>query len=369
MVARICFFVGTHGDWGGASRILFNLVRRIDRRAFQPIVMLNRPGPVQKELECLGIQQHVWPRHDFGNPIAFARDVVLCASFLRRHRIDLIHLNHGCIGWRPAELSAAKLLGIPIVQHSQQPIEQASPDLLAARVVLTCSEYLQTVCETGSVPKRTVYDLVELDRFEHGRPLRSELSLGPDDTVFSFIGRTRRRKGLQMFVDLARRLPSPSARFLITGQRVGVRTDDSYTEPEIQAMIEGDSRIRYLGFREDIENVYATTDVVVMPSQHPEPCPAVLIESAAAGRPVIATDSGSTTEFVRDGETGFVVERQDLDALVDRAERLLHDADLRARLGRAARDDAQVRFHARPLAQVEALYRELLSSQGRIHAS
>jgi glycosyltransferase involved in cell wall biosynthesis len=95
----------------------------------------------------------------------------------------------------------------------------------------------------------------------------------------------------------------------------------------------------------------------------------VLIESAAAGRPVIATDSGSTTEFVRDGETGFVVERQDLHALVDRAERLLHDADLRARLGRAARDDAQVRFHARPLAQVEALYRELLSSQGRIHAS
>jgi glycosyltransferase involved in cell wall biosynthesis len=359
MVTKVCYFVGTHGDWGGASRILFNLVRRIDRAAFHPIVMLSRSGPIEGEMSRLGVEHHVWPRHDFGNPLTFARDVARCVGFLRSHRVDIVHLNHGCIGWRPAELAAARWLGIPVVQHSQQPVDKPSPDLLAARVVLTCSDYLQTVCHTGSVPMRTVYDLVDLERFASGRSLREELGLQADQTVFSFIGRTRRRKGLQMFVDMARRLRSPSARFLITGQRVGVRTEDSYSEAEIREMIGGDPRIGYLGFREDIENVYATSDVVVVPSQHPEPCPAVLIESAAAGKPVIATDSGSTTEFVRDGETGFVVARHDLDALVDRATRLLDDAALRERLGRAARGDAQIRFFAEPLAQVEALYREL----------
>lgn len=364
MVTKVCYFVGTHGDWGGASRILFNLVRRIDRTEFAPIVMLSRPGPVEREMERLGVEHHVWPRHDFGNPISFARDVARCAGFLRRHRVDLVHLNHGCIGWRPAELAAARLLGVPVVQHTQQPVDRPSPDLRAACVVLTCSDYLQTVSDTGGVPMRTVYDLVDLERFESGRPLHTELGLGADQTVFSFVGRTRRRKGLQMFVDLARRLRSPAARFLITGQRVGVKTDDSYSEAEILEMVGDDPRIRYLGFREDIENVYATTDVVVMPSQHPEPCPAVLIESAAAGRPVIATDSGSTTEFVRDGETGFVVARHDLDALVDRATRLLDDRGLRERLGRTARRDAQVRFFAQPLAQVQGLYRELRRTRG-----
>lgn len=365
MVTRVCYFVGTHGDWGGASRILFNLVRRIDRGEFQPIVMLSRPGPVQAELERLGIEHHVWPRHDFVNPFAFVRGVVTCAGFLRRHSIDLIHLNHGCIGWRPAELTAARVLGIPVVQHSQQPVDVPSPDLLTARIVLTCSDYLQTVCNTGSVPKLTIYDLVDLERFASGRPLRDELGISPDQTVFSFIGRTRRRKGLQMFMDLAMRLRSPKACFLVTGQRVGVKTDDSYSEAEILAMIGSDRRIRYLGFRDDIENIYATSDVVVMPSQHPEPCPAVLIESAAAGRPVIATDSGSTSEFLRNGETGFVVARHDLDALVERAARLLDDAALRARLGHAARRDAQTRFFAEPLSQVQALYRQLRPSRGR----
>ena len=361
MVTNVCYFVGTHGDWGGASRILFNLVRRIDRSEFHPIVMLSRPGPIGGEMTQLGVEHHVWPRHDFGNPLTFARDVVRCAGFLRRHRVDLVHLNHGCIGWRPAELTAARWLGIPVVQHSQQPVDKPSPDLLAARVVLTCSDYLQTVCDTGGVPMRTVYDLVDLERFASGRPLREELGLEPGATVFSFIGRTRRRKGLQMFVDMATRLGSPSARFLITGQRVGVKTDDSYSEAEVREMIAGEPRIHYLGFREDIENVYATSDVVVVPSQHPEPCPAVLIESAAAGKPVLATDSGSTTEFVRDGETGFVVARHDIDALVDRATRLLDDVALRARLGHAARSDARTRFFTEPLAQVEALYRELRS--------
>jgi glycosyltransferase involved in cell wall biosynthesis len=365
MVTKLCFFVGTHGDWGGASRILFNLVRHIDRGEFQPVVMLSRPGPVQDELERLGVDHHVWPRHDFSNPFSFARDVITCLVFLRRQSIDLIHLNHGCIGWRPAELAAARMLGIPIVQHSQQPVDHPSPDLLAARVVLTCSDYLQTVCDTASVPKRTLYDLVDLERFGSGRPLRDELGIAPDQTVFSFIGRTRRRKGLRMFVDLALRLRSPKAKFLITGQRVGVKTDDSYSEAEVLAMIGNDQRIHYLGFRDDIENVYATSDVVVMPSQHPEPCPAVLIESAAAGKPVIATDVGSTDEFVRDGGTGFVVAPHDLDALVERAARLLDDGALRERIGFAARRDAQTRFFAEPLSQIQALYRELRPSRRR----
>lgn len=361
MTRTICYFVGTHGDWGGASRILFNLVRRIDRRRFKPIVMLSQAGPICQELAQLGVEHHTWPRHDFRNPLGFARDVLRCAAFLRRHRVDLVHLNHGCIGWRPAELVAARALRIPVLQHSQQPVDKPSPDLRAADLVLTCSDYLQTVCRTGGIPMRTVYDLVEEGRFEGGRSIRDEVGIDADAVVFAFIGRTRRRKGLQMFIDLARRVDHPQARFLITGQRVGVKTDDSYSPDEVQALIEGDPRIRFLGFRPDIENIYATADVVVVPSQFPEPCPAVLIESAICGKPVIATRTGSTPEFIDDGRTGYLVGTQDLDALVDRAQRLLADATLRRSLGDAARAAARLRFVAAPVDQVQDLYDEMLA--------
>ena len=360
MSKNICYFVGTHGDWGGASRILFNLVRRIDKRRFNPIVMLSQAGPICQELERLGVEFHIWPRHDFQSPIRFALDVATSLAFLKRRHVDLIHLNHGCIGWRPAELAAAKLLGIPILQHAQQPVTTPSPDLKAAELVLTCSDFLQTVCNTGSIPKRTVYDLVDEAKFEQGRSILPEIGLDDGSVVFSFIGRTRRKKGVQMFVDLARRLADPSARFLITGQRVGVKTEDSYTGEEINAMIGGDPRIVYLGYRPDIENVYASSDVVVMPSQADEPCPAVLIESAACGKPVIATRTGSTPEFVRDGESGYLVGRQDLDAMVQRARELLASRALRQAMGRTARQVARARFVTAPVEQVQDIYAEML---------
>lgn len=360
MTKNICYFVGTHGDWGGASRILFNLVRRIDRKRFNPIVMLSRTGPICQELEQLGVEFHIWQRHDFKKPVRFALDVANALIFLKRRRVDLIHLNHGCIGWRPAELVAAKLLGIPILQHSQQPVDTPSPDLQAADLVLTCSDFLQTVCNTGSIPKRTVYDAVDEGKFEHGRSIRPEIGLDESSVVFSFIGRTRRKKGVQMFIDLARRLTDPSARFLVTGQRVGVKTEDSYTGEEIATMIGGDPRIVYLGYRPDIENVYASSDVVVMPSQADEPCPAVLIESAACGKPVIATRTGSTPEFVRDGETGYLVDREDLDTMVERAQALLADGTLRKTMGCAARRKALERFVTAPVDQVQRIYAEML---------
>jgi hypothetical protein len=62
------------------------------------------------------------------------------------------------------------------------------------------------VCNTGLIPKRTVYDVVNATTFSQGRSIRAEIGLEDDAVVFSFIGRTRRRKGVQMFVDLSSRI-------------------------------------------------------------------------------------------------------------------------------------------------------------------
>lgn len=364
MPRNVCYFTGTHGDWGGASRILFNLVRNIDRSRFEPIVMLSREGPVCEELRERNVAWHAWGNHDYRNPIGFAADTLACLRFYRRHRVALVHLNSGCLGWRPAELLAARLARIPVVTHVQWPVTKATPDLLQSTVVLCCSEYLARVSDTGPVPKRAVYDLVDAVKFGSGEPVRQELGLGPEDLVLSFIGRTRRSKGLEVFVELACSLPDPRLRFLVTGQRTGRQTPDSYSPQEVEAMVGRDPRIRYLGFREDIENIYATSDLLVMPSQGEEPCAAVLIETGAAGKPIIASRTGSTPEFIRDGDNGFLVERTDLAALRARAERLIAEPELRARMGRRAREVVEERFVRQPIEAVEGIYEELLASRG-----
>lgn len=360
MTRNICYFVGTHGDWGGASRILFNIIRNLDRSRFNPIVMLTREGPICPELEQRGITYHIWPNHDYRKPLTFAADIAKNAFFLKRGKIDLIHLNHGCIGWRPAELTAARILGIPILMHCQQPVIEPSPDLRNATLVLTCSDYLAQVSDTGTVPKRTVYDAVDLTRFGGGKSIRQELGLSEDHVILSFVGRTRRSKGLEMFINLAHSLPHPEARFLVTGQRVGSQTPDSYSEEEVQTLVAQDERVHYLGFRENIEDIYATTDIIVLPSQSDEACAAVLLETGASGKPLIATRTGSTPELVLDGENGFLVDREDLATMTERADQLIRSADLRRSIGRRARKMAEERFGHQPVTAVENIYVELI---------
>jgi glycosyltransferase involved in cell wall biosynthesis len=88
-----------------------------------------------------------------------------------------------------------------------------------------------------------------------------------------------------------------------------------------------------------------------------------LIEAAATGRPVVATDVGGVADIVADGATGFVVARGDVSGLAERICRLAGDPDLRRRLGAAA-PSAAVRFDAdRLVADLDRVYREALAAR------
>jgi L-malate glycosyltransferase len=365
MQYRVCYFVGTNNDWAGASRILFNIVRRIDRSRFAPVVMLTKRGPICSELDSLGIRYETWSRHDTSNLRAFAAGIVQSYRFFATSRIDLIHFNHGCLVWRPAELAVARHRGIPRVVHCQRIVQTPSPDLRQASVAITSSAFLANSSDTGKVEKRTIYDVVDLNRFAGGVSVRSALGLDASHTVFSFIGRARKAKGLEKFIQLASRLRGENLRFLITRQRAGRPTADVYEPHEIATLIASDKRIHYLDFREDIENIYASSDVIVMPSQEDEHCPAVPAEAGAAGKPILATSVGATVEMVNHGSTGFLVDRTDLDAMVTYAERLAIDSNLRRTMGAAAREFVEGKFWRTPIIEIESLYDELISGASR----
>ena len=119
-------------------------------------------------------------------------------------------------------------------------------------------------------------------------------------------------------------------------------------------------RMLMLGFRDDVENVYAAADAVAVPSTEPDPLPNTALEAAAAGRPVVASAHGGLVEILRDGETGLLVPPGDEVALAAALERLAADPGLAARLGGAAAADVRERFAPELLGQrVQALYDEL----------
>ena len=96
------------------------------------------------------------------------------------------------------------------------------------------------------------------------------------------------------------------------------------------------------GFRPDVLSVHKAFDIFVM-SSVTEGLGTSLLDAMAAGKPIVATNTGGIPEVVVDGETGLLVPPRDHEAMADAIVRLMKEPDLRARM--AAAGLARVRKH------------------------
>ena len=114
--------------------------------------------------------------------------------------------------------------------------------------------------------------------------------------------------------------------------------------------------IDFLGFREDVEAIYADSEVFVQTSRY-EALSIAVVEAMASGLPVVASDVGETRELVRHGANGYVVPVGDVEAIASRVDSLLGDDVVRERLAETAALNA--RAHA-GYDHVANLYRKVL---------
>jgi len=358
---HICYLTESAGDWGGASRVLFSTLRELDRSRFEPLVLLPSKGPGLPVLDELGIAYLIWgPAHE---PRGIARYVGALADSIRifrGRRVDLLHVN-GANYWRPAEVLAAHLLRIPIVTHYHVVVDKPGPFVKYSSLIVAVSDFTAKASSPASIPKAVVHNSVALARFDQARDIRSEIGVMQDDVVVAFVGQIRDIKGVDLFLRMAHTIPGARVKFLVVGEcRDPKRFPGAYTEARLREEIGGDSRILYLGYRRDVENVYRSADIVVMPSRAGEPFGLINIEAGASRTPVVATRDGGIPEVIVDGENGFLVDPEDLDGLVRQTARLIEDADLRRRMGERARQIVEARFTSRPVRELEAAYDRLL---------
>lgn len=129
--------------------------------------------------------------------------------------------------------------------------------------------------------------------------------------------------------------------------RVRLVGDPDPENPETvsEAQLHGwsaDGILEWVARADDMPAVWRGAHIAVLPS-HREGMPRTLLEAAACGRPLVATDVPGCRELVHDGDNGLLVPLRDVAALADAIERLARDAPLRARMGAHAR--ARVESH------------------------
>ncbi len=352
---RVAFLTGSAADWGGASRVLYTTLRAMDLGLVEPLVLLSGEGPVRAELEARGIRCIAWgPPTEPVNKCAYLRALFRMLVLLRRERVAILHVNHRF--WRPAEVLAAFLLRIPVLVHFHVVNEEEGSFMSRCRAAVCVSRYVARQSLPSALRKEVVYNPVDLARFADGPDRRTEWGLDSQHVVVGYLGQIRAIKGVQDFITMARRLPHPLARFLIAGEcRDPEKYPGSYSIEDLQRMIGGDPRIRYLGYVAKVEDVYRSSDVIVAPSRWQEPLGLIILEAGACGKPVVATRVGGIPEIVRDRENGLLVEPGNVDALTASVRRLIEDASLRRRLGNAGRTRVEDEFTSQPVREFEAM--------------
>ncbi|HLH92650.1 MAG TPA: glycosyltransferase family 4 protein [Xanthobacteraceae bacterium] len=182
--------------------------------------------------------------------------------------------------------------------------------------------------------------------------------------TLGFVGRLLDDKGIRVLVASHRRLRAKGTtiELLIAG------TPDPANPasvPHAEAEAWGrEPGITWLGHVDDITTVWARAHIAVLPSRR-EGLPKSLLEAAACGRPMVATDVPGCREVAIPGQTGLLVPPDDPSALAAAIETLANDAALRARYGRAARALAEERFSDAAIGRaITALYLRLVRSSG-----
>jgi glycosyltransferase involved in cell wall biosynthesis len=123
--------------------------------------------------------------------------------------------------------------------------------------------------------------------------------------------------------------------------------------------------VRFTGNQDDVPAWFACAAIATLPSYGDEGVPQSLMQAAACGLPAVTTPIGAIKEAVVDGQTGLLVAPRSPPALAAALERLMTDADLRARMGAAAHAYAQANFGIdRMLDAMEAVFARVAGGRG-----
>lgn len=374
-------FTSWYTGLGGGETDLLTLAEALDRSRYQPHLLLPAEGQLSERWRGAGFPAHILPYRGastFFIPAIWSRFPVVrrMSELLRRQHIDLVQSDYHSL---PLIAPAARSAGIPISWtvwgwwYKPKPWQRAFFRQIPVAVARSRSIRDGFLGEPPFMPVArlpVIYSGVDTKRFRpglDGAALRTEVGISDDVRVVAMVARFQRVKGHHTFQAMARRILAqrPYTHFIVAGDDVfGVAADQRYRD-EILAHARSSANLRerlhYLGFRSDVESVYAAADVFVCPSDF-ESYGIANLEAMACALPVVSTRRGGPSETIAEGLTGCLVDPGDADALAERVLQLLDDAPLRRRMGAAGRERVMRGFSVGAAAAAHsAIFEDLLA--------
>jgi glycosyltransferase involved in cell wall biosynthesis len=370
-ISFACYYGAYSPELTGGPRTILAFLSHLDPARFRPVLVTHRESPLSDGARALGVPVELVPppgllsagggaalRYSWRQRAATLRAMGPYTGELRR-----VLRRHAVRGvWARNVRSvmlvgpAARREGVPLVWdiglekplHGAMRLIHPAALLLSTRVVTQASVQFREVVgprlarafasrfrviTPGVMEERVALLRAALDAGRGARTGRVVLCLG------SIHPRKNQMMLLRALPELAARRPDVVVRL------AGAVADEGYARSLRDFVREQglEERVQFLGWRDDVAELMAGADVLVLPSVG-EGVPQTVREALYAELPVVATPVGGIPAAVLEGETGFLVPVGDHAALADRLARVLGDAGLRAAMGERAAGLARERF-------------------------
>ncbi len=361
-------------EMGGVERTLTSILPRLDKKKYKVyLCCLFKRDKLADTMEFLGIpiiKFRMRARLDFDGK--YMAGILRLAHLMKKMRIDIVHTHlyrANLVG-----RIAAKLAGVPIIIANEHNIDswKKFPQRLSDRALAGITNKIIVVSDAVKdfyvnkigIPEHkiiTIYNGVDISKFQtyvNINKKKEEFEIKPDEKIITIIGRLHQQKGHVYFLKAAQIIgkKKPNVKFLIVG--------DGSLEKQLRSMSEDlgiSKNVIFAGLRENIPQILAMSDISVLASLR-EGFSITVLESMAAGKPVIVTDVGGNSEVVEHWKTGFVIQPRSPEDLASYSLNLINNQELAIKMGQEAKKRVINFSIDRMVEKTENLYDMLINS-------
>lgn len=368
---------------GGGQKNLLSLAESLEKSLFDVSVCSQADGPLVSAVQKRNIRHF---------PVTFSKRLdrkILkkIEAILRENRIDILHTHGGVAGFYGRW--AARSCRVPVVIHTLHGIHYlhyrniflkyayvllerwfskftdalifvSEGDLKQGKKFGLAPEEKMVVVKNGIDFKAYADKVKGISREMYTQEM---MKFGPDDVVVGTVARLHRQKGIPILLRAAQivRQAVPRVKFVIAGggplkQRL----------EKLNVKLENQDFVQILGEREDAPELLGLYDVFVLSSLW-EGLPYVLMEAAALGKPVVATDVEGTRELIISGQTGILVPSQSPEALAKGVISLLQNKKLAVQQGRNLQENLSARYSLSGMVrEMQTLYSDLFKMKTEV---
>lgn len=342
----------------GADIVLLELLKNIDKKKFEPLVILPCEGPLVEKLKENNIKVKVieYPilRRKYFTPFGilnYIRDYFKYSKEIKKivekNNIDIVHTNTAAV--LEGVYVKQKIKTIKHIWHIHEII--VKPAIIhkflsfiishfSDEVVVVSNAVKKHLMDTGYFKKeiKVIYNGVDNKIFNQNNDteyIRKEFNIPKDSIVVGMIGRINAWKGQKDFLLAMDKVlkNNDNVYAMMVG---GVFEGEEWRKKELEGQInnmENKDRIIFSDYRKDTPNIHCLYDIFVLPSTNPDPLPTVVLEAMASGKPVVGYRHGGICEMVNDNENGLLIDIKNTEQLADGIDYLINQEHVRKEKG------------------------------------